>query len=94
MTVEREKRKDQMLALQKSKQERTDTELSSLRQMYDLQQHKLAATRKELTEIREKDIKHRNNFSQLADERLGILRYPLVQLLRLQNALLPTVFVV
>ena len=68
-SVEREKRKDQMLSLQKSKQERTDTELSTLRQMYDLQQHKLAATRKELTEIREKEIKQRTNFSQLPDER-------------------------
>lgn len=69
LLVEREKRKDQMLNLQKSKQERTDTELGSLRQMYDLQQHKLAATRKELTEIRDIEIKQRTNFSHLPEER-------------------------
>ena len=56
-----------MLALQKSKQERTDTELCTLRQMYDLQQHKLAATRQELSEIKEKDIKYKCNFNH--DER-------------------------
>lgn len=56
-----------MLALQKSKQERTDSELSTLRQMYDLQQHKLAATRKELNEIKEKDMKHRCSFNHLDD---------------------------
>lgn len=62
-TVERESRKDQLLALQKSKQERTDREISTLRQMYDLQQHKLTAARNELTEIRDKELKHRSNFS-------------------------------
>ncbi|XP_067944416.1 coiled-coil domain-containing protein 62-like isoform X2 [Watersipora subatra] len=63
-TVERERRKDQMLSLQKSKQERTDTELHSLRQIYDLQQHKLAASRKELCEVKEKGIKYRCNINQ------------------------------
>lgn len=61
--VERESRKDQLLALQKSKQERTDREISTLRQMYDLQQHKLTTVRQELVEIKERDIKHRANFS-------------------------------
>ncbi|KAF6033142.1 CCDC62 [Bugula neritina] len=66
-TIEREKRKDQMLALQKSKQERTDTELSTLRQMYDLQQHKLVASRKEVAEIKEKNIKYRCSLNQADD---------------------------
>jgi hypothetical protein len=34
---EREKRKDQLLELQKSKQERTDSELQNLRQVWTLE---------------------------------------------------------
>ncbi|XP_075033923.1 coiled-coil domain-containing protein 62 isoform X2 [Mixophyes fleayi] len=40
-TGERERRKDQLLQLSKSKQERTDTELQNLRQIYMKQQHDL-----------------------------------------------------
>ncbi|XP_063820637.1 coiled-coil domain-containing protein 62 [Pseudophryne corroboree] len=40
-TGEREKRKDQLLQLAKSKQDRTDTELQNLRQIYMKQQHDL-----------------------------------------------------
>jgi myosin heavy subunit len=41
LTCEREKRKDQLLALQKSKQERTDAELTSLRELYAKQQQEM-----------------------------------------------------
>ncbi|KFV40616.1 Coiled-coil domain-containing protein 62, partial [Gavia stellata] len=41
LTVEKAKRKDQLLQSAKSKQARTDTELSSLRQIYVKQQHDL-----------------------------------------------------
>jgi len=71
--VEREKRKDQLLELQKSKQERTDRELSTLRQMYELQQHKLATLRKELTESREKEIKHRVTFDLNGNDGYALL---------------------
>ncbi|XP_033098618.1 coiled-coil domain-containing protein 62-like isoform X2 [Anneissia japonica] len=42
LTVERDKRKDQLLELQRSKQERTDSELTNLRQIYERQQRDVA----------------------------------------------------
>ncbi|XP_009820228.2 coiled-coil domain-containing protein 62 [Gavia stellata] len=58
LTVEKAKRKDQLLQSAKSKQARTDTELSSLRQIYVKQQHDLQFLHVNLERSQELKQKH------------------------------------
>ncbi|KAM6246803.1 coiled-coil domain-containing protein 62 isoform 1-T2 [Porphyrio hochstetteri] len=58
LTVEKEKRKDQLLQSVKSKQAQTETELSRLRQIYLKQQHDLQVLRVSLESSQELRQKH------------------------------------
>jgi hypothetical protein len=56
---EREKRKDELVELQKSKQERADAELCNLRQIYERQQRDLSLLHLNLESSKELLAKHR-----------------------------------
>lgn len=59
---EREKRKDQLLDLHKSRQERTDAELTSLRQLYERQQRDLTLLHLNLENTKELLQRHQIDF--------------------------------
>ncbi|XP_062515729.1 coiled-coil domain-containing protein 62-like [Corticium candelabrum] len=60
---ETDQRKEQLLSLQRTKQQRSDTELSSIRQLYDRQQRELELLRLNLSSTQEQMIKQEEELS-------------------------------
>ncbi|XP_067861863.1 putative leucine-rich repeat-containing protein DDB_G0290503 isoform X2 [Heptranchias perlo] len=70
LAVEREKRKDQILELAKSKQERADTELHGLRQVNEKQQHDLQLLHLNLESSQELIQKQEEKILEISSSRL------------------------
>uniref|UniRef100_A0A4W3HBU5 Coiled-coil domain containing 62 n=2 Tax=Callorhinchus milii TaxID=7868 RepID=A0A4W3HBU5_CALMI len=70
LAVEREKRKDQLLELAKSKQERADTELHGLRQVNEKQQHDLQLLHLNLASSQELIQKQEEKILEISEEKL------------------------
>ncbi|XP_032899087.1 coiled-coil domain-containing protein 62 isoform X3 [Amblyraja radiata] len=82
LAVEREKRKDQILELARSKQERADTELHGLRQVNEKQQHDLQLLHLNLESSQELIQKQEEKILEISDERLDLNAYGLESPLR------------
>ncbi|KAM6377630.1 coiled-coil domain-containing protein 62 isoform 1-T3 [Pluvialis apricaria] len=72
LTVEKAKRKDQLLQFAKSKQARTDTELSSLRQIYIKQQRDLQFLHVSLESSQEFKQKHEKAAHERSEENVDL----------------------
>ncbi|XP_051887982.1 coiled-coil domain-containing protein 62 isoform X2 [Pristis pectinata] len=86
LAVEREKRKDQILELARSKQERADTELHGLRQVNEKQQHDLQLLHLNLESSQELIKKQEEKILEISDERLELNAYGLESPVRSVNS--------
>ncbi|XP_067911159.1 coiled-coil domain-containing protein 62 isoform X2 [Heterodontus francisci] len=86
LAVEREKRKDQILELARSKQERADTELHGLRQVNEKQQHDLQLLHLNLESSQELIQRQEEKILEISEERLELNTFSLESPLRSMNS--------